>query len=649
MSALELRRERPIAPKIPFKNFGEQVVYQQLLTDLDLIGAFVDVENPVIVIIYADTADIPVIKSALEAAAAFHNSEINTEILDWRPYDDDMDFKARLVTNAAGPWSRGEARAFVVVPLDYSVPDAVEKLSAASVYVMRPVHEELERAAQYFYGEIYIPRARLDELKGYSPSDLAAACPRDRSLDDAIDMLNALTVNRARSNSLSENTGPAIEDLSGYGEASKWAAELKQDLVDYAEKRIPWDDVDRGILLSGAPGTGKTTFAAALARSCGIPLVTGSVARWQANGHLGDLLKAMRAAFKEAIEKAPCILLIDEIDSIGSRNQRHGDNDQYVREAINGLLECLDGAEKREGVIVVGTTNFAESIDAGILRPGRLDRHIQIPLPDAVAREGILRFHLKEHLTDVDLTPVIEQTDGYSGADLEQIARGARRVARRARRDMLLDDLISQLPPIIRTSDEELRRIAIHELGHAVVALYGKIGEISEIKVSRYSTSKSVSAGHVDLKLHPVRLSTVDMYLAKIRMWLAGMAAEEVFFGSRSDGSGGIAGSDLHQATLHAIAVHTSLGFTDVAQISDLSEKSLMRAHYGFSDVRRRVHETLDKCLSEAKAIVKRHRREIEILASELVHKGRLDGKEVHLALDCGPAVLRMEARAYVH
>src|SRR5690606_1515040 len=106
-------------------------------------------------------------------------------------------------------------------------------------------------------------------------------------------------------------SAPLLEDLSGYGEASTWAQELKHDLADYAAKDITWDDVDRGILLSGAPGTGKTTFALALARSCGIPLVTGSVAQWQSKGHLGDLLKAMRAAFKEAIEKAPSILLID--------------------------------------------------------------------------------------------------------------------------------------------------------------------------------------------------------------------------------------------------------------------------------------------------------------------------------------------------
>lgn len=158
--SLMLRRDHLRTSKIQFNNFGEQVVYEQLLTDLATIGAFIDVDSPVIVVIYADPADIPVIKSALEASAAFQKSPIQTEVFDWRAYDCDIDFKARLVTNAAGPWSRGEARAFVVIPLDYSVPDAVEKLSAASVYVMRPVHEELERAAQLFYGEIYTPAAR---------------------------------------------------------------------------------------------------------------------------------------------------------------------------------------------------------------------------------------------------------------------------------------------------------------------------------------------------------------------------------------------------------------------------------------------------------------------------------------------------------
>lgn len=648
--SLALREDHLRTSKIQFTNLGEQIAYEHIKADLAHMNGFSYPDYPLVAVIHADLSDIPIFKSALEIVAEHYRaSELPTEVWEYRGPEDDMDIRARLVTNVSGHWLRGEARAFIIVPFEYSLPDSVLDVAAKPVYFVGANSADIENSARIFYDKLNIAGSVIHDLAGYTLSDYATLCPRSLPIESAVRMLKELSDSRKPKAEKGDHSEPLLEDLSGYGEASDWAQDLKQDLADFAAKKISWDDIDRGILLSGAPGTGKTTFAAALARSCDIPLVTGSVAKWQSRGHLGDLLKAMRAAFKTATEEAPCIFLIDELDSIGNRDQSHGDNSQYVREAINGLLECLDGAEKRTGVVVVGTTNHPDAIDGGILRPGRLDRHIRIPLPDAAAREGILRFHLKEHLPDVDLTPVIEMTEDQSGADLEQISRGARRVARRAQREMVLDDLISQLPPVIPTSDEELRRIAVHELGHAVVAIDSKIGEISEVKISRYATSKSVSAGHVDLKLYPVRLSTVDLYHAKIRMWLAGLAAEDVFFGNRTDGSGGVTGSDLQQATLHAIAVHTALGFNDIAQISDLNEKSLMRAYYGFSDVRQRVHETLEKCLSEAKSVVERYQNEIETLASVLVEKGRLDGNDVKQALERTAALMRVGSAVYVH
>lgn len=119
--------------------------------------------------------------------------------------------------------------------------------------------------------------------------------------------------------------------------------DLALDLADWKAGKISWSDVDKGILVSGAPGTGKTTFAAALARTCGVKFIATSMAQWQAKGHLGDYLKAMRKSFEEAQKSVPCILFIDEFDSAGNRNSKSSDQDDYVRRAVNGLLECLDG------------------------------------------------------------------------------------------------------------------------------------------------------------------------------------------------------------------------------------------------------------------------------------------------------------------
>ncbi|PZQ10403.1 MAG: ATP-dependent Zn protease, partial [Ancylobacter novellus] len=150
------------------------------------------------------------------------------------------------------------------------------------------------------------------------------------------------------------SSAPTLDQLHGLGEAGVWGKELAVDLADWKAGRISWADVDRGVLISGPPGTGKTTYARSLARSCGVPVVLASLARWQARGHIGDLLKAMRADFARAIEQAPAIMFIDEIDAVGDREQFDTQNRQYCTEVVAGLLECLDGAEAREGVVVVG-------------------------------------------------------------------------------------------------------------------------------------------------------------------------------------------------------------------------------------------------------------------------------------------------------
>jgi SpoVK/Ycf46/Vps4 family AAA+-type ATPase len=193
----------------------------------------------------------------------------------------------------------------------------------------------------------------------------------------------------------------SIETLSGYGEARQWALDLKVDIDVWRHAELSWSDMSTKLLLSGPPGTGKTTYARALSNTLQVPLLVTSVAAWLEPGYLGDVLKRMSHAFETARQQAPAILFIDEIDNIGSRGGSRRDYDDYWRSLINRLLELLDGASKTEGVIVVAATNLPETIDPALLRSGRLEKHVAIPLPDIGALGGILAHHLGADLATV--------------------------------------------------------------------------------------------------------------------------------------------------------------------------------------------------------------------------------------------------------
>lgn len=441
-----------------------------------------------------------------------------------------------------------------------------------------------------------------------------------------------------------KDSGPSLDDLHGLGEAGDWGRELAVDLADWRAGKIPWSDVERGILLSGAPGTGKTTFAGALARTCGVALVVGSLAKWQASGtgHLGDMLGSMRKAFEAAKESAPSILFIDELDGIGDRETFSGDNAAYGIQVVNGMLECLDGIDGREGVVVVGACNNPGGIDAAILRPGRLDRHVVIPLPDATGRTGILRWHLQGALADEDLSHIIERTEGWSGAALEQLVRQARRSARRGRREMRLGDLAEELPALIPLPDDVLRRTAIHEAGHAVVGLAcgdrWKIVSSSVVKALADVTVNQRAGGVIWEENGGGYTNSAADYRARIVRVMGGLAAEEIVFGDRTDGGGGILGSDLHNATSLAVAMEASMGLgSSLAFLATAGSDDLLRLVQIDHVIRLRVEKTIAECYEEAKKIARERRSDIERLAHALVDKGRLTGAEVTEVLDEQP------------
>jgi AAA+ superfamily predicted ATPase len=418
---------------------------------------------------------------------------------------------------------------------------------------------------------------------------------------------------------------PGLDDLHGLGEAAEWGRSMARDFADYRTGRLAWVDMDRGILVSGPPGTGKTTFARALASTCMVPIHVHSLARWQAKGHLDDLLKAMRGAFDEAKRDAPCILFVDEIDAFGDRETLSGEHEQYCREVINGFLECLDGAEGREGVVVVGATNLPDKIDAAIRRPGRLDRHVVIPLPDLEAREGILRHHLGNVLAGADLSDVAERLEGASGAVIEQVVRDARRRARTERRELAAGDLDAALPVRHRLSDEDYRRACVHEAGHAVIGTLlslaaGKVP--TEVRVFREvpaDGTAGVTAYHRAGGIMRTRLA----YLAEIVGLLAGMVAEEIVLGEHTDGVGGSDRSDLQQATTLATAMEASVGFGgNIAYLAPAGDAELLGRLRSDPSLRRAVNRTLAKCRDRARTMLEANRTALDGLSDFLERSG---------------------------
>lgn len=357
-----------------------------------------------------------------------------------------------------------------------------------------------------------------------------------------------------------------IDISKGFGEVSTWAQELKRDLKDWRDGRLNWSEVDRGCLLYGPPGTGKTRFAAALAHECGMHLEATSISKWQSNkdGHLGDMLKAMYRAFAAAKENAPCLLFLDEFDSIGDRSKFHSRHADYSIQVVNALLECLDGIEGREGVVVVGACNNPERIDPALVRSGRLEKHIHFPLPDARARAEILAFHLPSLAEDRSLKEIAAQLPGMSGADLERLSRDARRNARREGRDVTIDDIRKKIAPLPVLNEGHQLHIAIHEAGHALIAHTLRVGIVERVEIfdNAQNFATGIDAHGITAIAHPKRpFKTKREMMNLIAMHLAGAAAEEVFYKDRSTMASSTNQSDFAMATEVAIDMVTKYGF----------------------------------------------------------------------------------------
>lgn len=465
------------------------------------------------------------------------------------------------------------------------------------------------------------------KLAAYPASTLFLAVRPGRSLSVVLERLEATQVVQAVKPKPWE---PSIEELEGYGDAKGWALDLIADLDDWRRDRILWDDVASGLLLSGPPGTGKTMFASAVARSCRANFIAASCAQWQSKGHLGDMLKAMRRSFREAELSAPTVLLVDEIDSIGDRQKFSGHNADYNTEVVNAMLELLDGAGSRTGVVVIGATNFPDKVDMALRRPGRLDRHCSLELPDIATRAQIINLHLgADKIEAEELHTIAIATSGRSGAELRQYVSDARRIARRERRPVRASDILALAPAIQLLEGQERRIVSVHEAGHAVVGLVLAVAEINLLVVARQTVAGQETRGYVQWQVPPTRFSNRQTYLDKIAMLLGGVAAERVYFGQHFDGAGGSMGSDLQLATDLATLMVGAFGMGDTMAYTHASTPDLLqRLRESDGVVRQQVEQVLGDQLARACEIVERNRAGVDRLVVMFEKREVIPGDE---------------------
>lgn len=430
--------------------------------------------------------------------------------------------------------------------------------------------------------------------------------------------------------------GPSLSDLHGLGEAKIRAEMLINDIQAAAAGEIPWSQVDRGMLLAGPPGCGKTALARAIAKDCGVRFVECSAARWQMVNHLGEHLSAMARDFAEARRFEPSILFIDEIDSIGNRENFSGSNASYHTQVVNALLAEMQGFSNRGKVIIIAATNDAENVDPALRRAGRLDRVVKVSLPTIDALEKIIAYYLEknnaplEDASDISLRPLAEAAFGRTGADVSLMVRGALRRARLSGRPLCQDDLLAELyqRPLDRDLDrplsgEGIRRVALHEAGHAMVRMksgsaFGHIAFISIVPRPDGSLGFVAMQPNVDA----VTLNRAD-FLAHLQVILAGRAAEEIFYGKEGigAGAGGSESSDLSKATAMALNMVCHLGLGRESQL-------LWREAPSAEDFEE-AETLLTEAYDQAKALITAHRPLVEQIAALLIERQEISGDEL--------------------
>ncbi len=430
--------------------------------------------------------------------------------------------------------------------------------------------------------------------------------------------------------------GPGLAELHGLGEARQFAQDLIADIHEALAGRLAWRDVDRGVLLVGAPGTGKTTLARAIAKDCRVKFVNASAASWQAAGHLGDHIRAIRADFAHARRHAPAILFIDEIDSVGNRDQFTGSNAQYSVQVVNAVLEQMQTLDPEAPVVVIAATNDASRVDPALRRAGRLDRLIHIPYPNVDGLISIFEHYLRLHATDgqvpanIDVRLAAQLSLGSSGADVELMVRGAVRRARKAGRTLTQADLIAEITGkprdasmSLRLTTDEVERLSVHEAGHALARCLSATRGADITFVSIVPRGDG-TLGFVASAASERSLMTRREYMEQLEVVLGGRAAEELRFGE--DGVTGGAGGNMPNSDL---AVATRMATRLVGQYGLGADRKLLWTENLTASQVAQVEQILRDAYSSVTTKLRGNESRLLALASELRQRQELTGAEV--------------------
>ncbi len=441
-----------------------------------------------------------------------------------------------------------------------------------------------------------------------------------------------------------KKTGVTFADVAGQDEAK----ESLEEIIDFLHNPGKYTEIGaklpKGALLVGPPGTGKTLLAKAVAGEANVPFFSISGSDF-VEMFVGVGASRVRDLFKEASKMAPCIIFIDEIDTIGkSRDNRMGGNDER-EQTLNQLLAELDGFDPGKGVIVLGATNRPEVLDKALLRPGRFDRRITIDRPNLAGRLATLQVHTRNiRLSDdVNLNKIAQATAGCVGADLANLVNeAALRAVRQGRKAVNQQDLLTSFEFVIAGSEkkgtvlteQEKRMIAYHEVGHALVAHYQKNNAMPVSKITIVPHTQGALGYTLHLPEEEKFLMTENDLLAEIRSLLAGRSAEEVVFNSKSSG----AANDIERATDLARKMVTMYGMSSKYGMMGLAtvqnqyldgQMGLTCAQDTAAGIDEEVRGIIDRCHADAVRILEEHRELLDKIAAYLLEKETITGAEM--------------------
>ncbi len=559
-----------------------------------------------------------------------------TIVLSFHVTDPNLD-----VQQVAHTLSTSDAMALLGATRRDDIPEAIRDLVDLEINLRETEQQVFEQVFADLFGEP-LPGHLMEEDTGWRdtvvPTDLQQPLRLGLPATEAAAYIRERV--RERTRQYIPERGPGLDELAGLEAAKDIALDLIRDIQLARDGAISWSEVDRGMLLVGPPGTGKTTLARAIARACGVRFIAASAAEWQTVQNLGEHLAAIRRSFDAARNQQPAILFIDELDSIGNRERFTDAERTYNTPVVNQLLKEIDGFGPRDRLVVIGATNYPDNVDPALRRSGRLDQVVQIPCPGVDALEQILRYYLEPRRAagqlqdDIDLGTLARLCLGLTGADIEERVRGAARRARRSGGRIGQTELLAEVlgkprrPGTNRPLPQAtLKQLSVYQAGHVVARLTGP-GRGQEIAYVSILPRSDGRLGYLATTEAGLSVTTRKDYEDRIKQYLAGRAAEEAVFGP--DGVSDIASepgdaSDLVRAIELA---YSMLGLTGLGEGRDLLWWSAVPAEArGALDDR--VNALLTRLQAEAVEFVSAHRDLLGRVTDLLLQRQELRGAEL--------------------